>query len=214
MVRLQRLVAPKRSNKKTKAALFLELAQPDSEGFSRPVPVSEFVGKYDGLQMGNGGSWCRDDGGLARKFNIRRNKQKGAIVSVQLQGHKKAPILKPIPAHIKKQVGEQQCAVLGIGANIEVDHKDGRRDDPRLTDAALVTLDDFQPMSKAVNNAKRNHCKACRDSGNRFDAKQLGYAVSQVKGNGKYNGTCVGCYWHDPRRFNAEVSAGYGDSNA
>ena len=42
--------------------------------------------------------------------------------------------------------------------------------------------------------------------GKRFDAKRLGYQVSQVRGNGLYNGTCVGCYWHDPLFFNSEVS--------
>ena len=67
-------------------------------------------------------------------------------------------------------------------------------------------LDDFQPLSKAANNAKRQHCKRCRETGRRFDAKRLGYRVSQFKGNGVYNGMCVGCYWHDPKRFNCEVS--------
>ena len=106
-------------------------------------------------------------------------------------------------------MSSQRCAVLWVGNATEVDHKDGRRDDPRLADPSQVELDDFQPLSKAANNAKRQHCKECRTTGNRFDAKQLGYSVGQVKGNGKYNGTCVGCYWHDPARFNATISANY-----
>ena len=195
--------------KQTKKDLFLELARPDEEGFSRPVNVDAFVGDYEPLRLGNGGSWCRDDGSLAQTFNIRRNKQKGRIVSVELQGFKKTPIKKPIPLRIKSLVSSQRCAVLWVGNATEVDHKDGRRDDPRLADPSQVELDDFQPLSKAANNAKRQHCKECRTTGNRFDAKQLGYSVGQVKGNGKYNGTCVGCYWHDPARFNATISANY-----
>lgn len=117
---------------KSKRKLFLGLARPDSQGFSRVVKVAEFVGPYDKLKLGNGGSWCRDD-------------------------------------------------------------------------STLVTIDDFQPLSKAANNAKRQHCKNCRDTNLRFDAKKLGYRVSQVKGNGKYRGSCVGCYWHDPKFFNREV---------
>ncbi|GAA7252972.1 hypothetical protein ID0475_01610 [Helicobacter pylori] len=40
---------------KSKKELFLELAQPDKNGVSRWVSVREFVGKYQGLQLGNGG---------------------------------------------------------------------------------------------------------------------------------------------------------------
>ena len=98
--------------------------------------------------------------------------------------------------------------MLATGST-QCDHKDGRLDDPRLSDINLVTIDDFQPLSRAANDAKRQHCIECRDTGNRFDAKRLGYSVSQVRGDGKYNGTCVGCYWHDPMFFNAEVSVNY-----
>ncbi len=40
---------------KSKKELFLELTQPDENGVSRWVSVREFVGKYQGLQLGNGG---------------------------------------------------------------------------------------------------------------------------------------------------------------
>ena len=56
----------------TKAELFLELAKPDQDGFSRVVPTSEFTGEYASLLFGNGAGWARDDGGLAKRFNIRR----------------------------------------------------------------------------------------------------------------------------------------------
>ena len=47
----------------SKNALFIELARPDDEsGRSRMVPVEEFVGKYQGLQFGNGASWARKGG--------------------------------------------------------------------------------------------------------------------------------------------------------
>lgn len=41
---------------KSKKELFLELAQPDKNGVSRWVSAIEFIGKYQGLQLGNGGS--------------------------------------------------------------------------------------------------------------------------------------------------------------
>ena len=184
----------------TMAWLFLELAQPDELGFSRRVGIEEFVGRYERLRLGNGGSWCRDDGPLAKKYNIRRHKARGRITAVELQGFKKVPIEKPIPAWIRQKLQNERCAVLDV-SNVEIDHKDGRRDDPRLADPERVTLDDFQPLSKAANNAKRQHCKVCRETNQRYDAKRLGFPVSQSRGNGVYNGTCVGCYWHDPKAF-------------
>ena len=190
--------------------LFLELAQPDAEGFSRKVYVDEFNGRYEGLRLGNGGSWCREDGALGDRFNIERSKVGNSIAYIALHGYKKQPIGKAsIPPPIYEQVRAEPCAVLAVHAKTEVDHRDGRRDDPRLTDAARVMLDDFQALSKAVNNAKRQHCKECRRTGQRFDARQLGYAVAQVKGNGAYRGTCIGCYWYDPKGFNQEVSRNY-----
>ncbi len=188
------------------ASLFYELAQPDKQGFSRKVQVSEFVGKYKSLVLGNGGGWCRDDGSLGHIFNIKRGKEKNRIIYIELHGFKKVPIKKHIPQHIRKDLLNKKCVVLSI-SSVEIDHKDGRRDDPRLSDSKRVRLSDFQPLSKAVNNAKRQHCKECRNTEKRFDAKKLGYSVSQTKGNGTYRGSCVGCYWHDPKEFNKIVSA-------
>ena len=194
------------SKKITKGDLFLELAQPDQDGFSKRVPIEKFVGKYQSLQLGNGGGWCRSDGPLGQKYNIHRIKEKNKITAIELHGFNKNPIKKPIPSAIKKQITALPCVVLGIHARIEVDHKDGRLDDPRLTDPDRVNVDDFQPLSKSVNNAKRQHCKRCRETDERFDAKTLGYPVSQVKGDGKYRGSCIGCYWYSPKTFNASMT--------
>ena len=193
----------------SKAALFLELAQPDDLGFSRQVPITEFIGKYAKLQFGNGGDWIRKDQSLANHFNIRRHPAgTGKITHVELQGFKKVVIQKPIPEGIRRGVRAGRCVVLATGSP-QCDHKDGRLDDPRLSDASRVTIADFQPLSRGANDAKRQHCLECRDTGNRFDATRLGYSVGQVRGDGRYNGTCVGCYWHDPLFFNQEVSSKY-----
>ncbi len=125
-----------------------------------------------------------------------------------MEGFKKVAIQKPIPEGIRREVTAGRCVILATGSP-QCDHKDGRLDDPRLSDATKVVIEDFQPLSRSANDAKRQHCRECRDTGNRFDAMRLGYSVSQVRGHSKYNGTCVGCYWHDPMFFNAEVSKNY-----
>ena len=190
----------------SKAALFLDLAKPNTDGFSRRVDISEFTGIYSRLQFGNGGDWCRSDGRLATVYNVERIKEKGKIVAVQLFGFNKVPIQKPIPQKIHKEITSMRCAVLGT-SDVECDHKDGRRDDPRLSDVSRVTIDDFQPLSKAANSSKRQHCKECRETNVRFDAKRLGFQVSQILGNGQYRGTCVGCYWYDVKRFHSEAGS-------
>ena len=102
--------------------------------------------------------------------------------------------------HRLKMKSIKKGAILAIG-NPECDHKDGRRDDP-----GRITLDDFQPLFKAANNAKKQHCEEFRKTDKRFDAKRLSYSTSQWVGNGRYMRTCVGCYWHDPFNFNQERS--------
>lgn len=62
--------------KQTKTELFLQLANPDENGVSRWVSVSEFVENYKDLKLGNGGSWCRASSTLAKKYIISYNMQK------------------------------------------------------------------------------------------------------------------------------------------
>ena len=188
----------------TKAERFVKIAKPDEEtGFSRIVELEEL--ELHGLGFGNGGNWCRSDGRLAQKYNVERVKKKGKIVGVKLNGYNRTPIHKPIPPEIRDKFAQERCVVL-YTSNPQTDHKDGRRDDPRLNDASRVTDADFQPLSRAANTAKRQHCKECRSTNKRFDARILGYKKSQWAGDGRFMGTCVGCYWHDIRRFNQEAS--------
>ena len=193
----------------SKVQLFLELANPDKTGNSRKVLVEEFVGKYEKLKFGNGGDWCRSDGSLAKKFIVERFRDGNSIVAVQLFGHNtKKKINKQIDSKISKIIKSQKCAVLYVG-NVEVDHKDGHRDDYENLKIKNQKIDDFQPLSPSVNKAKRQHCKNCRETKQRFDARLLGYSKSAWAGNGKYRGTCVGCYWYDIKKFNQEISKNY-----
>ena len=190
-----------------KPALFIELAKPDETGNSRKVFTSEFVGKYAKLNsFGNGGDWCRSDGNLAKIYIVERFVEKGSIVAIQLFGlNTKKQIQKQIRSDIVKEISYQKCAVLNI-SNVEVDHKDGHRDDYENLKPENQKLEDFQPLSPAVNKAKRQHCKVCRETKQRFDGIVLGFSKGAWAGNGKYRGTYVGCYWHDVKKFNQEIS--------
>ena len=158
-----------------------------------------------GLGLGNGGGWRRSDGPLGSIFNINREKGGGRIISVQLCGLKQNDFSGKIDKKISDKYKNDPCRILNVtGKQIEIDHKDGRKVDYKLHDNQ--TLNDFQPLHKSCNVAKRRHCSVCSKTGIRFNAKLLGYKVKQFIGPEQYNGSCIGCYWYDPVEFNIRVS--------
>jgi len=87
---------------------------------------------------------------------------------------------------------------------IEVDHKDGRKDDWRVSDPKTQQLDDFQPLCRAANLIKREICKKCKETDIRWDAKNIkGNPYSFYKGDKQYTKElgCVGCYQYDPVKY-------------
>lgn len=176
-------------------------------GFSSEIEIDELAKYHHSFYTTNGGDWCRSNQGyLGSRYNIKRDLRRGRIFSVKIDGYnKKTKINQSIRSDIFKEIRSKRCAILDIGTNTEVDHKDGMKDDWRLNDKSFQKLDDFQPLSKTANDAKRQHCKRCLETGIRYDAKKLGYSESYVFGNANSK-TCVGCYWYDPRAFNKEIS--------
>ena len=191
----------------TKAWIFCESADIDYKtGYSKIVDIEHLTAL--GLKTDNGGSWCRSDGPLGSFFNVHRTKRRGKIYSVQLVGYKQNDFTNHIDGEIIKAYKDEKCRVLFVGGkNIEIDHKDGRKKDFKLHDNQTIV--DFQPLHKSVNIAKRDHCSTCVKTGLRFDARSLGYDIPQFIGPLKYTGSCIGCYWHDPKQFNAVVTANF-----
>lgn len=190
----------------TKNDLFLELAKPDNKGKSRWVPVTEFKGKYSALAFGNGASWARKESTLAKKYIIEFDKKKtpgNGIDAIRLNGFNNVESSQYIDPKIKKIIKNQRCVILGT-SNPEVDHKNGMKNEARVMKNENQKLSDFQPLSKAANDAKRQFCKECKRTKMRYDAKLLGYPISFYAGKSKHNfeeDACVGCYWYDPLEF-------------
>lgn len=190
----------------TKTELFLRLAKPNKNGKSRWVYVSEFVGEYSALTFGNGASWARKESSLAKKYKVEfyKNDTPGnSIDRIRVNGFNDEEYTQHIRTDIKKEIKKQRCVVLGT-SNPEVDHKNGMKNDDRVMKNHNQMLSDFQPLSKAANDAKRQFCKECKRTGIRYDAKKLGYPISYYQGKAEHNGeknACVGCYWYDPIEF-------------
>lgn len=107
---------------------------------------------------------------------------------------------------IKNYYSQQCCAMCGARGNsentqIEIDHKDGRKDDLRVSDLNTQTFDDFQALCKACNDKKRQIGEKCKESGYRFDATKIpGNRYPFYEGAIEYDG-CVGCYQYDPIQY-------------
>ncbi len=159
----------------SKTELFLKLAQPDNNGYSRWVQASEFVGEFSELTFGNGASWARKESTLAKKYIIEFDKTQtpgNRIDAIRLAGLNNGDFSQNIRADIKKIIKAQRCVVLGT-SNPEVDHKNGMKNEARVMRNEDQRLSDFQPLSKAANDAKRQFCKECRRTGIRYDAKKF-----------------------------------------
>ena len=194
----------------TKTELFIKLANPSENGESRWVYATEFVGEYADLQLGNGGSWCRASSSLAKKYIVEFDKtitSGNSIDAVRLAGLRNDKTFNQnIRQDIRDYYKTQRCVMLGVcgfseNTKIEIDHKDGRKEDWRVSNPATQSLDDFQPLCKAANDVKRQICKVCKQTGKRWDAQNIkGNPYPFYEGNGDYDEAlgCVGCYQYDP----------------
>ncbi|GAA7380521.1 hypothetical protein ID0624_07360 [Helicobacter pylori] len=152
----------------------------------------------------------RNNSSLAKEFNLEFDKGQtlgNSIDRIRLNGYNTRCVFNQnIRQDIKNYYSQQCCAMCGVRGNsentqIEVDHKDGRKDDLRVSDLNTQTFDDFQALCKACNDKKRQICKKCKEIGYRFDAtKILGNHYPFYEGAIEYDG-CVGCYQYDPIQY-------------
>lgn len=198
--------------RQTKIGLFLELAQPNEHWISRWVSVDEFIWTYVSLVFGNWRDWARDDWMLGKKYIIEVDKSVTSwnrVDRIRLAWLKREDSWSnAIRADIKRIIKKQRCVVLGTSSKphkeIEVDHKNGRKNNPRVMNINTQELNDFQPLAKAANDAKRQFCKECKRTNKRYNAKLLWYPVSYTEWWEEHDLTpngCIWCFWYDPVAF-------------
>ena len=164
--------------KGSKAFKFLELANPDEKWFSRTVNINEFVWKYSDLKFWNWRDWARSSSLFARTFEvdfIKSNEVWKPTIGIILKWYKeKDQKVQSIRADIKKEISKKRCVILwthrSCDHKTEVDHKDWRKDNLETMNTKTQKLEDFQPLSKPANDAKRQFCKECKKTWKRYDA--------------------------------------------
>ncbi len=179
--------------------------------FSKKISIEELKNIHPGFESSNGCQWARSDVSyLGKKYVIKRIHKGNRVYEVQMDGPNKNSMKRYrfIRADIREYFVKQNCAILDISSNIEIDHKNGRYDE--LTNTSLETQkkSEFQPLCKAANDAKRQHCRECREKGKRYDARNLGFSFGWIAGD-ENTESCVGCYWYDPYVFNKKISADF-----
>lgn len=119
---------------------------------------------------------------LAKKYIVEFDKSitKGdSIDAVRLVGLRKGGTFNQnIRKDIRDYYKDKRCVMLGVcgfseNTKIEIDHKDGRKEDWRVSNPSTQLLEDFQPLCKAANDVKRQICKECKLTGQRWDAQNI-----------------------------------------
>lgn len=183
---------------------FLEHYPVDEDGFSEAVLIDDLVKISPDFKTTNGCTWARSDNSyLGKKFFIDRIKKGRSVYSVQLCGYRTVEN-HSIPVEVKKELKGKPCVLLGTTTNTEIDHKDATYNTNDLT------VKDFQVLHKSVNDAKRQHCKICRETNKRFDARRLSFPTPYIFGNENLQESgCKGCFWYDISVFIKETTKNY-----
>ena len=177
-------------------------------GYSREISISELRNIHPCFESSNGCQWARSDNSyLGKKYIIKRPQKGGKVSAIKLDGLNCDSIKtkRAIRNDIRLEILKRRCAVLDISSRIEIDHKNGKYNSLSNIKMEDQNISDFQPLSKAVNDAKRQHCKECIQTGKRYDAKRLGYKESFIVGD-ENSSSCPGCYWYDPVKSNEIIS--------
>lgn len=182
----------------------------DENGYSDIVFIEDLIARHgDKFKSNNGCQWARKGSKLDKRYVLTRLQAKdlggsgNKVVAIKVDGFRETIENHSIPTTVRAALKGKPCTILGVlTSDMEIDHKNGKYN------AEEYQQDDFQPFTKSVNDAKREHCKRCNATGCRFKASILGYSVDYIEGD-ENSPTCQGCYWNDPQKFNRVISAQY-----
>ena len=111
-----------------------------------------------------------------------------------------------ISKKIKDELRDRPCVACGTTSHIEIDHKNGLYNDPRVYNVATQLVTDFQPLCKHCNDQKRQITKWQIKHKKRYPATmipQFAYSnIAYVEGGETYDpndpNAMIGTYWYDP----------------
>ena len=180
--------------------IFKNLASPNESGVSKEVDRDTLFGIHPSFAV-SCGSW---------KSRAKRDMK--MVLLTTDKGWKLNGYLNPnksdyIRGDINRIIHGQPCAMCGSIHNIQTDHKNGRKDDPRVWNKDTQLLSDFQPLCQHDNLRKKCKCENCLKTGMRPDARTITFfrksPFGWSEGNERYDTEhgCRGCVWYDVLDF-------------
>lgn len=121
-----------------------------------------------------------------------------------------ALIDKGIRQDIRDEICRRCCANCGTNSNIEVDHKNSLKNDPRVLNTHTQTIDDFQALCRHCNIVKREKEKRAKLQGRRYGARnELRYGIDFTQGDFTLDindpNWYIGTYWGDCIAFKQNI---------
>lgn len=159
------------------------------------------------FQSNNGVPYLRRESPICRKYHVQRvyDKTSGSLIGFKLTGfNTNIHYSRSIPQEVRKATLERyncKCVLCGATERLEVDHKNGRYN------AETNKVEDFQILCKNCNDKKREKCKKCTASGQRYNVQEeissILYKVPFTQGDSKYTAKlgCKGCFMYDIEDF-------------
>lgn len=110
---------------------------------------------------------------------------------------------------IRSEVCRGRCVNCNRSSDIQCDHKNDLKNDPRVLEKATQRLEDFQPLCRNCNILKREYkVKMLRDN-RRIGGTEMGYSIDFIEGDftlDKENPNWyIGTYWGDCLAFKRKL---------
>lgn len=106
---------------------------------------------------------------------------------------------------ILEEIKKRPCVNCGTKTQIECDHKNDLKNDPRVLVKETQTMEDFQPLCKHCNDVKRAVKARMMREGKRIGASVLGFSFDFTYGDETLDVNdpywFVGTYWGDCAAF-------------
>lgn len=188
-----------------------QVFQPDSLGFSEPIPRVT-IQSHPALDWGKNGVQRHGVFFGDKRYIWEKFPKSGTITHLKLSGfnpdadvNTTRPIRKDIDEFHKKM----GCVVCGSRSALVTDHKNDLYNDQRVLNATTQTFADFQCLCNHCNLQKREVIKQCKATGQRYPATNIPqlrpFGIDYTQGDHTFDindpNAMVGTYWYDPIAF-------------
>lgn len=130
------------------------------------------------------------------------------VYYIQFFGLGESIIDEGIRSDIRTEICAFPCVSCGTTNDIQCDHKNDLKNDPRVMNRSTQRINDFQPLCRHCNCVKRQVLARTKEENKRQSAP--GFPIAFTDGDESFNpedtNWYVGTYWGDVADFKSKVS--------